>query len=95
MSCDIVKDLYGIYKDGCASEKSKAIIKHHLKHCEECRRFYRDIPSQSRTESCTSKGDYTLLAKRIKRRRTFMTAAIISGFVVLSAWAIAETLDKK
>lgn len=95
MSCDIVKDLYGIYKDGCASQESKDIIKHHLKHCEECRRFYRDFPSQSRTASYAPMGDYALLAKRIKRRRTFITAAIASGFVVLSAWAIAETLDRK
>lgn len=95
MSCDIIKDLYGIYKDGCASNESKEIIKHHLKHCEDCRRFYRDIPSKNKMTNYHLNGDYALLAKRIKRRRTFITAAIASGFVILSAWAIAETLDKK
>lgn len=96
MNCDIVKDLYGIYMDGCASKSTEIMIKNHLKRCPECKEFYRDVPfAVKRSQTSEAFGDYTVIAKRIKKRRACVTLGVLSGFALLTAWALAETIERR
>ncbi len=44
LTCDMVTDLYPLYKDGLASSDTREAIKEHLSACDECRNFYRRYP---------------------------------------------------
>ena len=39
ISCEVVKDLLPLYKDGVCSEESKVLVEEHLSKCEECRKL--------------------------------------------------------
>ena len=48
--CDIVKDLWFSYNDNILSNTSKEFVENHLKECDECQRFLKEI-----REDCTKK----------------------------------------
>ncbi|MBQ6262078.1 MAG: zf-HC2 domain-containing protein [Clostridia bacterium] len=48
LTCDMVTDLYPLYKDGLASPDTRDAIKEHLKECDDCRNFYRRYPFQDK-----------------------------------------------
>lgn len=48
--CDIVKDLLFSYNDNILSNTSKEFVENHLKECDECQRFLKEI-----REDCTKK----------------------------------------
>ena len=48
--CDIVKDLSFSYNDNILSNTSKEFVENHLKECDECQRFLKEI-----REDCTKK----------------------------------------
>ncbi len=39
-SCDVIKDLIPLVKDGIASEESERIVNAHIKTCEECKKIF-------------------------------------------------------
>ena len=43
ISCEVVKDLLPLYKDGVCSEESKGLVEEHLSNCEECRKLLDDM----------------------------------------------------
>lgn len=93
--CDVIKDLYGVYRDGFASDESRRLIKKHLKDCPECRDFYKEksfYPAYAQHVSC---GNYASLAKKIKKRKIIKNALIASAFTVLSAVAVCELIERR
>lgn len=86
MNCEVIKDLYGIYSDGCASPYTKKIISSHLKSCADCREFYREVSKPSAYVCPEHIGNYESVAKRIKRRE------IINAITVSAAAVVAVTL---
>lgn len=75
--CDIVKDLLFSYNDNILSNTSKEFVENHLKECDECQRFLKEI-----REDCTkknSKKEIDFLKKfRHKPSRKNVLIAMIS-----------------
>lgn len=92
--CDVVKDLYGVYCDGFASDESKELIKKHLKKCPECREFYKEKSFYPAYAQSDNSGNYALLAKKIKKRRLVKGALAVSFVTVLSAVLLCELSEK-
>ncbi len=99
--CDIIRDLAALYQDGTASESSCTAVRQHLRHCPQCRQYYRicalketkqrgfgkiNIPKQGEIM-----GNYEALAKRIKRRR-MLTTAVCAAYVWVSVAAFSVLL---
>ncbi len=40
MKCEVVRDIVPMYADKTASAETEAVVREHLKHCPECRKFY-------------------------------------------------------
>lgn len=92
--CDVVKDLYGVYCDGFASDESKALIKKHLKKCPECREFYKEKSFYPAYAQRDNSGNYALLAKKIKKRKLIGRALAVSLVTVLSAALLCELSER-
>ncbi len=61
MKCDVVQDLLPSYADGLTSEESNREIEKHLKTCEKCSKYYREMtgevpedPAESGRDGCSS-----------------------------------------
>lgn len=76
LTCDIVCDLYPLYKDGFASSDSKEAIERHLKSCLKCRETYKkttivSIKNKAKEKEAPPKkiGEYSALAAMISKRK--------------------------
>jgi len=103
LTCDNVLDLISIYKDGAASESTAAEIEEHLKHCRDCRRYYKQYDSINRIVSkkqaaaeTAADGDFQRLYLSLKRRHTLMVAFLaVCGAITLAAAIFAFIVRKK
>lgn len=85
ITCDIAMDLAELYICGAASDESTEAVRHHLRNCPECRRFYegykRSIKKEPacrvETEDELEPSDEKLeqLSKRLRKRRIFTHVA--------------------
>ncbi len=90
LNCEIVKDLVSIYKDGLASRQTARQVNEHLKHCPECRRYYRNydkiaaekMPVTSIVNDAYSE-KFHELSIRLRKRHMLSSAAIL-GIVAAS-----------
>lgn len=48
MKCDVVRDLLPSYADRLTSGESNREIEKHLKTCEHCRQYYREMTGRYR-----------------------------------------------
>ncbi|NCB50646.1 MAG: zf-HC2 domain-containing protein [Clostridia bacterium] len=101
LTCDNVLDLISIYKDGAASESTTAAIEEHLKHCRDCRRYYKQYDSINRIVSkkqaeAEADGDFQRLYISLKRRHTLTIAFLaVCGVITLTAAIFAFIVRKK
>ena len=101
LSCDVVMDLVSIYKDGLASQDTARLVKEHLRHCPDCRKYYRQYDAVNRMapqkqDGCAA-GDYMNqyqeLSAALKRRRNFIAAGL-ALFTAASCLSISISLYK-
>ena len=99
LTCDMVTDLYPLYKDGLASEDSRAAIKEHLRTCDECRNFFRRYPFRDKllrrsaavandnSSHLTSAADgFLSIAKKLRRNRNIRVSVIAAIALIVSAF---------
>ena len=98
--CDIIMDLAGVYFDKTAAYETNAYVNEHLKHCENCRNFYKQFSQYKSDKKINSgyeipkwEGNYDEIAYRLKRRKRIMSLiGLAYGISMLSivAWAIRK-----
>lgn len=44
LNCKIAEDLFPLYSEGLCSQESQKLIKEHLRTCENCRKFFEQVP---------------------------------------------------
>ena len=95
MNCDVVKDLLPLYHDGVCSEESRIEIEKHLKECEGCQKYLKDIEKIVQHYSNKLKEDrekvsvLKVLRKKFFRRRTIIILSSILGAIILLMCAFA------
>lgn len=102
ISCDVVLDLVAIYKDGYASDDTRALVRSHLRTCPACRRLYaeyrvsQDVRASIPNMPQTADQGYTALAKQMRSQHILSNAAMI-GVMALSAmvgtWSLMKLLS--
>lgn len=98
--CDVVMDLVPLYHDGLASEGSRKLVREHLRHCPECRAYYRHYRSLRRKtykESIRPEcgQEYIRLAKRMRLRRTLVFSGVLSYVGATLCIFVLHSLHKK
>lgn len=103
ISCDVVLDLVAIYKDGYASDDTRALVRSHLRSCPECRRLYaeyhvsQDVRASIPDLPTTPANGYTALARDMRSHQLLSNAAMI-GVMALSAlvgtWSLMTMLSE-
>ena len=83
--CDIVKDLSFSYNDNILSNTSKEFVENHLKECDECQRFLKEI-----REDCTKKNSKKEIdfLKKIRHKITRKNALIAMISICLICFII-------
>lgn len=89
--CELIRDLLPLCQDGVASANSQKAVDAHLLECAACRSFKEKMKtahSQQPTSEIKNAEtlNYLKVARRVKRRRTIMTACI-SLIIVLILYA--------
>lgn len=85
MKCDVVQDLLPSYADGLTSEESNREIEKHLKTCEKCSKYYREMTGE--VPEILPKADVTdaalIVGMRKKRKKVLIAAAF--AVIILAA----------
>lgn len=87
LNCDIVKDLLFNYNDGVLSKTSKDAIEEHLKNCEDCNNYLKEIKSESKeTDEIKMINSLKLVKKYINKKNTiiFIFIIIILLFIIFN-----------
>ncbi|MBR7031999.1 MAG: zf-HC2 domain-containing protein [Clostridia bacterium] len=110
LTCDMVTDLYPLYKDGLASPDTKDAIKEHLKNCDDCRNFYRRYPFQDKllrnsaadvfdnpTHTSSVTDGFNNFARKMRRNKKIRiaVACIVAAAVALFAFFKLFKSEKK
>ncbi len=95
ISCDIVKDLLPLYTDKCISQATKQSIASHLKHCEKCRKYYKDILRDKKRKKnmyISSDNieipDFKCIAKKMKAKKMIKHFIVFTLIAATSAFAL-------
>ncbi len=93
LSCNAVRDLVAVYKDGAASEETGEEIREHLKGCPDCRQYYREYERIDRVVYVpdyphATELRYAALASRIRRSRFIQSLVTIGSMAALAAFAL-------
>lgn len=88
--CELIQDIFPLYKDNVLSDKSKEIIKEHLAECEICGRIYEQgITEQSTNlieqDNISENSNIKSYSKRIKRVRILIVSGILLFMLLVSA----------
>jgi hypothetical protein len=87
-SCEIIKDLLPLYKDGIASKESELVISEHLASCEDCKKYYDDMQKNELVEPDVMIDETVSVlnyATKIKKRRFVIAASVVFIFLALLA----------
>jgi len=97
-NCDVIMDLLPLYVDGVASRESARTVKEHLKTCTSCKEYYKihreAIPAPQEIIG-ESDMDYARLAKRMRHRRLWIYAGILSYISISICVTVALWLQRK
>ncbi len=97
IGCDVIMDLVALYKDGLASDETRALVRDHLHVCPDCRRLYAGYRSAERardvapTPAPPDTVDYTRIARLLHKQHIRSTAAMVSVFgisLAVGVWSL-------
>ncbi len=85
--CSYVKDILPLYYEGMVSEETAEFVKEHLASCEECRKRFEELQSDSGIDTIQSKPetDQAEPIKKFKRKQRTKKIWIICTAVLLTA----------
>lgn len=92
LSCDHVRDLVAVYKDGATSDVTETDVRRHLKECADCRQYYEEYEQVDRVTYVPDAGDetvsdYAAVATRIRRGHLIRVLTAIGAAVTAAALA--------
>lgn len=90
LNCENTRDFVAMYMDGAVSERTRHDIRHHLRGCKECSRFYHDYKhliekKKKLKEELGFDKNFAALAKRMKRKEHIKLTALLSSFISVIA----------
>ena len=94
INCEMAHDLLPMYKDKCLSPSSEAALREHLKGCDSCKKYLRAYKARQKEDLMIPSGDFSVLAKRIRRHRTVTEIAVGAAVTALAVYAVIKTLEK-
>lgn len=82
--CDVVKDLSSLHIENMLSQGSKDFVEKHLKNCEDCNKYYKDLNSVFLTEEKREKKNDEIEINHLKKVNKKMTTLkwILFGIIV-------------
>ncbi len=101
IGCNVIMDLVAVYKDGVASDETRALVRRHLHTCPECRRLYAGYRSAERAKDVAptpilpNTPDYNALARHLHKQRMLSTAAMVSVLgisLAVGTWSLCKLL---
>ena len=88
--CDIVKDLLFSYNDNILSKTSKEFVEKHLKECDECQRFLKEIKEDCNEKNSKQVIDFLKKIRHKIRRKNALIAMIsicLIAFIIFNIQA--------
>lgn len=86
--CDIIKDLAVPYVENLLNNKSKIFVEEHLKNCDNCKKYYRDISSnilnETQNEKRKEKCELDFLKKIRKNMNTLKIILILILIIIIT-----------
>lgn len=102
LTCNIVMDLVGVYKDGVVSKKTAEEIQEHLQTCHNCRKYYRMFDRMnSRQPKIICETDrnfekhFEEISKRLHKKHTINLSALSMIIAALCAATLYGIVKKK
>ena len=85
--CSYVRDILPLYYEGMVSEETAEFVKSHLASCEECRKCFDEMQSESGIDRIQSKQatDQAEPIKKFKRKQRKKKILIITAAVLFTA----------
>lgn len=80
-TCDIIRDLLPLYKDGVCSDESKKAVNEHLENCENCKAEFDLMNTEILSDGTEIKKDSVLNAAVFARKK-IKSKAFIKGCVI-------------
>lgn len=82
--CDVVKDLSSLHIENMLSQGSKDFVEKHLKNCEDCNKYYKDLNSVFLAEEKREKKNDEIEINHLKKVNKKMTTLkwILFGIIV-------------
>lgn len=102
LTCDMCRDMVGLYKDKVASEDTVRAVNLHLKNCPSCREYYQSYDSMKQMDaenySVPINEEYHIkhyndISKRL-RKRYHINTSIVSALTLASAAFIVINIVK-
>lgn len=84
--CDIARDLAIPYVENLINDKSKIFVEEHLKNCENCKKYYRDISSNLLDESINQKKKENKeldFFKKVRKSMNNLKIALIAIIIII------------
>lgn len=88
-TCELIRDLLPLYRDGVCSGESKAIVSEHLKSCESCREQLRFMQAPLENNHVTIEEERVLKASSAAWKKRKKQSFIIGCIAALSAAVLA------
>ncbi len=89
ITCDLIRDLLPLYRDGVCSIESKGIIDAHLKQCESCKEELRYMDASLEKNHITVADEKVIKASsaawKKRKKRSFIIGCIAALFIVALA----------
>lgn len=85
MECDVIRDLIPLYKEGLLSNASKKLVEEHIKTCESCDKFYKEVGNEIYNNS-RQNPPLDFLNKTIKKDRKsqfLMIGSFIASLLII------------
>lgn len=85
ISCNVIKDLIGLYIDDVLSDNSKKLVENHINECEECKiyleRMKDDVNIEINDEVIKDRGTEIALDIQKHQRNKILAISIILGII--------------
>lgn len=100
--CDIAKDLAIPYIENLINSKSKIFVEEHLKDCENCKKYYKDINSNILDESKNQKKKENKeldFLKKVRKNMNILKISLIAiliiiGIIILGSFIKCQQITK-
>ena len=81
MECDVIRDLIPLYKEDLLSDASNKLVENHLKTCNDCMNYYKEINNEGNESELKENKPLDFLSTSIKKDKNSLSLMLISLLV--------------